>query len=337
MAVIHEQDADAVCVMGDLNAKPHSPFFDELERCCVENDLSVCDVRHLPDDSYTHFSEAHNTTSWLDHVIASDNIADSFHDFKIVYGNSTSNHFPICFNLCADLNYVSYNSLPSDKCKVKWNFSNDNLVKTFNSNLDTQLRNLDYNFCAQNNCKNDLCRNALNSFYNKMCNIVNNVGAVTFGTLGNAKGTPVPGWNELVREHHQLARDAFLAWRAAGSPREGDVAVRMRAYRAQFKLVLREWQANEERLRTEAMAQHLANHNITDYWKAVRKLSPKSNKLSNKLDDVTGENEICELWRTKCEKLFNSVDPNNSHSELLDSESYCDFITIQDITNLVKK
>ena len=95
-----------------------------------------------------------------------------------------------------------------------------------------------------------------------------------FGTVGNARYTPVPGWNDVVRDHHQLARDAFLAWRAAGSPREGDVALRLRAYRAQFKLALRQCRASEERRRTEALANKLANNDVTGYWKVVKKSKP---------------------------------------------------------------
>ena len=29
----------------------------------------------------------------------------------------------------------------------------------------------------------------------------------------------VPGWNELVRESHQAAKESFLVWRSAGNPR----------------------------------------------------------------------------------------------------------------------
>ena len=134
-----------------------------------------------------------------------------------------------------------------------------------------------------------------------------------------------------------MARDAFLAWRAAGSPRDGDLAVRMRTARAQFKLALRQCRASEERLRTEAMAQQLASHNITGYWKAVRKLSPKSSKLSNKLDNVNGEDEIVKLWREKYFKIYNSVDPRNKHENIFGMHDYPEFVTVQQMSLLVKK
>ena len=84
-----------------------------------------------------------------------------------------------------------------------------------------------------------------------------------FGTKRSPKYTAVPGWNGVVREHHHSARDAFLAWRAAGSPREGDAAIRMRVTWAQFKLALRECRASEERLRTDSLAHKLACKDVT--------------------------------------------------------------------------
>ena len=142
MAIIHEAEADAVCVLGDLNAHPHTPFYDELERCCAENDLSVCDVRLLPAGSYTHLNEAHNSTSWLDHVITSDNIADSIHDCKILYDSPTSNHFPLFFNMSIDMNFIVYNNLSPDMHSIKWNFDHLDLRRTFQSKLDIKLMNM---------------------------------------------------------------------------------------------------------------------------------------------------------------------------------------------------
>ena len=337
MALIHEQGVDAVCVLGDFNAKPHSLFYDELVRHCSDNTLLVCDVNHLPSDSFTHFSEAHNSTSWLDHVVASENISNALFEFKIIYGNSTSNHFPLCFKLKADFNCIANHKFSSNDDPVNWNFSNANLVNMFYNNLDTELMELTQCNCIHNNCRMESCRLSLESFYAKLCDCIVNVGRVVFGNKRSSSRPIVPGWNEWVHEHHQRAREAFLAWRAAGSPREGDMAVRMRAYRAQFKLALRECRASEERLRTEAMANQLAQNNITGYWDAVKKLGPKINKISNKLDSASGENEILKLWHDKYKSLFNSVDPHNIHNDILNMDDNCDFITVQQVSLLLNK
>ena len=68
MTIIHTQGADAVVIMGDFNANIGTSFYDELNRSCTENEMVVVDVSCLPNNSYTHVSDAHNTISWLDHV-----------------------------------------------------------------------------------------------------------------------------------------------------------------------------------------------------------------------------------------------------------------------------
>ena len=98
------------------------------------------------------------------------------------------------------------------------------------------------------------------------------MGSRVFGTTGNPRFESVPGWNDFVREFHDRARSSFLLWRASGSPREGDVADRMRRERAQFKLALRECRREEARLRDEALATKLASNDSKRFWRAVQEI-----------------------------------------------------------------
>ena len=45
----------------------------------------------------------------------------------------------------------------------------------------------------------------------------------------------VPGWNHLVRDSHQAARESVLIWQAVGSPRRGPLYDLMKIKQAQFK------------------------------------------------------------------------------------------------------
>ena len=80
----------------------------------------------------------------------------------------------------------------------------------------------------------------IDNFYHELSNTIKAVGREVFGTSTSNKFDIVPGWKEFVKQYHQEAREAFLAWRSTGSPREGPSAERMRATRARFKLALRE-------------------------------------------------------------------------------------------------
>ena len=120
-----------------------------------------------------------------------------------------------------------------------------------------------------------------------------------------------------MQEYHKRAREAFLYWRSCGSPRTGVAADHMRTTRARFKLAFKECRASEAKLRAEAQAEKLLNRDMSSFWADVRKINPRTVKVSNCLDDARGEEEILNLWRNKYKQLFNSVDPLNMHNELL--------------------
>ena len=63
----------------------------------IDNNFIVSDLI-LPVDSFTFLSLAHNTTGWLDHIIASEQMV--LLNINILYDVSIYDHFPISFNLC---------------------------------------------------------------------------------------------------------------------------------------------------------------------------------------------------------------------------------------------
>ena len=76
----------------------------------------------------------------------------------------------------------------------------------------------------------------------------------------------------MVRDSHQAARESFLIWRSAGSPRHGPLYDLMKIKRAQFKHNKRLCEKNAEALKAERLASKLSS---TDF--------ETSGKISNKL------------------------------------------------------
>ena len=78
---------DCMLIAGDFNAHLNTRFFDTLEQFCQDENLALRDVSAFGPNSgtFTFISEAHNTSSWLDHVICSDEIAACCTDFKILF------------------------------------------------------------------------------------------------------------------------------------------------------------------------------------------------------------------------------------------------------------
>jgi len=56
-----------ICFVRDFNAGTTNTFGGLLEDFCMENDFTISDYALLPHDTFTYISDAHNTTSWIDH------------------------------------------------------------------------------------------------------------------------------------------------------------------------------------------------------------------------------------------------------------------------------
>ena len=107
----------------------HLTSYMEVVKFCEAHDLVIADVAALPDNSYTFLSEAHGTTSWLDHICVSANIAEDVLDSNILYGGSTSGHFPIGLSLTLPtyLNTATPNTISNNV--IKWEFGNEPKVR----------------------------------------------------------------------------------------------------------------------------------------------------------------------------------------------------------------
>ena len=70
----------------------------------------------------------------------------------------------------------------------------------------------------------------------------------------NKKFIPILGWNEYVREHHKIARDAFKWWNLNNRPRDGYIYHEMRTSRAKFKYAFRFTRSIEDTARADSLA-----------------------------------------------------------------------------------
>jgi len=71
----------------------------------------------------------------------------------------------------------------------------------------------------------------------------------------------IPGWNDVVSDKHEIAREAFLDWVYLGKPRQGAEFIYMKRTLASFKLALRYYRQQEEHLglRADACVKELCN------------------------------------------------------------------------------
>ena len=95
--IISSASTPYVYFMGDFNSdvhKDHHLFGAELKSFCNDVNIVISDTEWLH-DCYTFLSSAHNTVSWLDHVICTNSAHHLLIDFEVLYDKVTSDHFPM--------------------------------------------------------------------------------------------------------------------------------------------------------------------------------------------------------------------------------------------------
>ena len=77
---------------------------------------------------------------------------------------------------------------------------------------------------------------------------------------------------------------------------------------ARFKLALRFCRQHEDQLKADACAKSMDMGDCKKFWHDVKHISRgKTTKYANCVDDVTGDENIAEMWRTHFAGLYNSV------------------------------
>ena len=95
-------DDTSIILMGDYNADPNKGrFWPEIREFVHTNQFKIDDLQ-LPYDSFTYLSAAHNSTSWLDHIVSSGGV--KVNDVRILYDLALFDHFPIGMSLYVDEN-----------------------------------------------------------------------------------------------------------------------------------------------------------------------------------------------------------------------------------------
>ena len=85
-AIVHEADTRNIVITGDFNAGVNTLFEHELVELCKGEHLCISDYDMLGRNSgfYAYVSDAHHSTSWLDHVICSSNMHNVIGTYFVV-------------------------------------------------------------------------------------------------------------------------------------------------------------------------------------------------------------------------------------------------------------
>ena len=157
------------------------------------------------------------------------------------------------------------------------------------------------------------------TFYNNICKCLVDSSNDVFGIQSKKQFNCRPGFNEHVKDLHDIARKRFVAWRNANRPRDPNNPFfrEMSVSRARFKLALRFIKHNENQLRQDAIANALCDVSEGKFWKEIKKLAPNNLPLPTNIDDATGKIEIAEMWKDHFKNLLNCVQGKECNNNFL--------------------
>ena len=74
MATYKLLNSGNIVVLGNFNASDSNSFAKLLNDFCCNNNFKLSNKFLLPSNSFTYYSEAHSTTSWLDPYLSSHSV-----------------------------------------------------------------------------------------------------------------------------------------------------------------------------------------------------------------------------------------------------------------------
>ena len=97
-AIVEDSSTSNVILLGDFNADVDTLFETELMEMCDSLNLLIYDYSIFGRSSgqYTRVSDAHNTTSWLGHIICSHDVQNKFVCINVLDRLPCSDHLPLC-------------------------------------------------------------------------------------------------------------------------------------------------------------------------------------------------------------------------------------------------
>ena len=347
--LLEESCTNNIVILDDFNATLNSVFESELLEMCSTFDLVISDYGTFGRTSgqFTHVSDAHGTTSWLDHVICSSDMQNNVVSIEILEKSPSSDHLAlsVTFDIMCKPVTIDKHTCHSDKVRFVWDNATDTDVahyKKLTAENFSKLKISDVIHCSNINCDSIEHHNQIDELYMKMCSIMMQCSSSSIPTskVKTSGDYVVPGFNEYAKELHKEARSCFIAWKSLGKPRAGLCYIDMCQSRLRFKSILKHCQRNEDSLRANALAKSYMQKDSYSFWKDIKHIDNAKIPLASKINDCVGDTDICKMWQDHYQSLLNSVKNLEHKTSVTSKLSFIENESIEirplDIVNALK-
>lgn len=302
-AIIDNDDVESVYIMGDFNAHPKERFYCELSNFCKEQQWNCVDTERLglESNNYTFISEAHGTTSWLDHCLVTNSALSSIINVYIKYDVNWSDHFPLVFE--CNLNLIQQklsNNKPIINNNILWGNRTPEQIKLYYNECNNKLKLIDFPneflSCADRFCCNLNHISVIGCMYNDIVSALCESAKATREITKHRKYKYVAGWNKHVAEAHREARLKFQVWVLYSKPTSGFVYTEMCTSRKLFKTRLRWCQNHKDQLNMDKIVAHHSANDFRGFWKSTNKINSKPG-IPVSVEGINDHKEIADLFK----------------------------------------
>ena len=317
-SIINNSTDGCIYVLGDFNAHINSVtsrnFGSELLSLCDEESLVLSDLRFLGLDTkeehtFTFISEAHHTTSWLDHCISNSVGHSNINNMEVLYKYVSSDHLPLLLNIKCK-NIKDSTSCATSSCKpcIKWSKLSDNVISQYQANtssyFDSFVPDDNILYCKNTNCNLPDHLQSIDTLYDY---IVKSLCVASESLLQKpyVRDKQKPGWNMYCKDAYQQKRDAFILWKESGKPRAGPIYMIYKRSSLNFKYMMRFRKSQEAQILSNKLAQEMSAHDYDSFWKTVKKCNESKSCLPNTINGTSGVQNIAEMWGQHFQSLLN--------------------------------
>ena len=196
--------------------------------------------------------------------------------------------------------------------------------------------------CRNPNCSCPSHANDIDTLYDSIIDVLSECSKKLENDKHISKKCGIPGWNDLVKDVHAAARDAYLLWKHSGKPRQGVIYDLMKQTRSKFKYALRVCKGNKNSIISDKIAEAMCSKNDRAFWREIKNSSNSKIKLPNVVGNAQGSDNISGMWQEHYSHIFNMVHESNCkdlHSDLCSNHSLFDqdmVVTSNEMEDIIK-
>ena len=325
-SVLDEYTVNHICILGDFNADPNKGRFWTELRVFIDSHSLFTEECFVDHDIFTYLSPAHNTTSYIDHVLCSQGLFNRIKNVDVDYDLSICDHFPLMVDFDIEINstVIGVRNFEDIGHFIDWNKFSESDLDIYHKNINYHLSDLSsfYEdiFECDSHCNNYSHKLSLDSVYASLVNILIK-SSEEFTLNKKRRHKVVPGWNDNVKSFYINARKYFLEWKEKGKPRDGIELVNMNQSRSEFKQALKKCKSERDKIINNKIATSLDNKNQKEFWKQVRAKNPKKNNDCNVyIDGNNNPKIIVNLFSEYFQGIFCNPDIYSTDNYACDSD-----------------